>query len=179
MNANELEAVLLARQGRWYGRELTFRCPSGLHEDRHPSAGYNPEKKVWHCFVCGAGGGMKDLMMRLGLTTEKGTPTRDGLYSPIRQGLPRFVFDWRMHSHELMLFSEDRFLHGHAVLTQAKGLDISGWTPEEINIASNAVCDAIQDIDESERVADLVFNLRAYGLEEESERKRESRCCKA
>lgn len=69
-----------------------------------------------------------------------------------------------------MLYSEDRFLHGNAVLINAKGLDISSWPPEELEIASNAVCDAMQDIDESDRVADLAFNLRAYGLEEEMAR---------
>lgn len=117
--------------------------------------------------------------MRLGLTTEKETPTRDGPYFPTRQDRPRFVFDWRKYSHELMFYSEGRFLHGHAVLTQAKGLDIFSWTPEELDLASSAVCDAMKDLDESERIADLVFNLRAYGLEEERERKRESQRRKA
>ena len=74
---------------------------------------------------------------------------------------------WRNYSHELLLYSEEFFLRGQAVLSKAKALDISGWTPEEIDIASNAACDALQDIDESERVADLAFNLRRFGLEEE------------
>lgn len=36
------------------GRELVGLCP--LHRERHPSFHVNPEKQVFHCFGCGAGG---------------------------------------------------------------------------------------------------------------------------
>jgi hypothetical protein len=85
-----------------------------------------------------------------------------------RQIMTRYhALDWRKYSHELMLYSEDLFLRGQQVLRQNTGLDISGWTPEKLDMASNTVCDAMQNIDESERVANLAFNLRCYGLEEE------------
>lgn len=38
------------------GVEVTFTCPSGNHDDKHPSASYNVEKGVWYCFSCGASG---------------------------------------------------------------------------------------------------------------------------
>lgn len=77
------------------------------------------------------------------------------------------LFDWRHYSHELQLYSEDLFLRGQAVLSEAKGLDIAQWSPEKLDMASDAVCKAMQDLEESEKVAGLVFNLRTFGLEGE------------
>jgi len=163
---NKLNGVRQTRHG-WMAC-----CPA--HHDRTPSLSLRIGNDGTTLIYCFAGCSIKQICDALGITpsdlfpdSKRLTPQRS--QSP--KNLPRIPsFDWRKYSHELMFYSEDRFLHGHAVLTQAKGLDISGWTPEEINIVSNAVCDAIQDIDESERVADLAFNLRAYGLEEEMAR---------
>ncbi len=47
--------------------EVEFRCPAIGHEDRHPSARWNPVKGVWNCPVCKAGGGALDLAARLGV----------------------------------------------------------------------------------------------------------------
>jgi len=47
--------------------EIEFRCPATGHEDRHPSARWNPSKGVWCCLVCKAGGGALDLADRLGV----------------------------------------------------------------------------------------------------------------
>lgn len=46
------------------GDEWAGLCP--FHEERTPSFRVNVEKGVFHCFGCGAGGGAKDLAMRLG-----------------------------------------------------------------------------------------------------------------
>lgn len=67
-----LEAAIMARDGRREGRETHFLCP--VHDDHRPSARWNPEKKVWHCDVCNAGGGAIDLARRLGLEL----PEREG-----------------------------------------------------------------------------------------------------
>lgn len=36
--------------------ELWFLCP--VHNEREPSAAYHPEKRIWYCQACGAGGGL-------------------------------------------------------------------------------------------------------------------------
>ena len=45
-----IERALAARQARCEGRELRFLCPA--HEDRHPSARWNPDKQTWCCDLC-------------------------------------------------------------------------------------------------------------------------------
>jgi hypothetical protein len=59
----EKRGLKLRRQGHeWVGL-----CP--LHEERTPSFSVNPEKQLYHCFGCGAGGSVIDLHMALrGLT---------------------------------------------------------------------------------------------------------------
>ena len=59
------DLVALARgftQLRWAGREFVGLCP--LHRERHPSFYINPEKQVFHCFGCGAGGDIFVFVMR-------------------------------------------------------------------------------------------------------------------
>ena len=63
--AVEIEAVLQTREPRQLGEETQFLCPS--HNDHDPSARWNAKKQVWHCDVCGAGGGTKHLASALGL----------------------------------------------------------------------------------------------------------------
>jgi hypothetical protein len=60
-----IEAAISAQRGRHCGGELSFCCP--VHEDRHPSARWNPTKQVWYCHACGEGGGWKDLAQRFGI----------------------------------------------------------------------------------------------------------------
>lgn len=56
----EVEAV--CGQGRKSG-EYWFKCP--FHQDRVPSLEVNPEKRVWHCWGCGAAGGVVDWRKRV------------------------------------------------------------------------------------------------------------------
>ncbi|HVX32806.1 MAG TPA: DNA-primase RepB domain-containing protein [Solirubrobacterales bacterium] len=57
--------------GREPARDGTVRCPSSLHEDRHPSAHLYPGAgRGWFCFACGAGGGAVDMVAAL-----RGWPT--------------------------------------------------------------------------------------------------------
>jgi len=44
------------------GYQLVGLCP--LHEERHPSFYVHPEKQIFHCFGCGAGGDVFDFVMR-------------------------------------------------------------------------------------------------------------------
>ena len=61
----ELESAVMNRKGKKEGGEIKFLCPE--HDDHNPSATYNPEKRVWHCYTCGAGGGCKSLAKSLGI----------------------------------------------------------------------------------------------------------------
>ena len=49
------------------GRELAGLCP--FHDDHRPSLGVNPEKQIFKCFACGAGGDViKFVQMKEGLS---------------------------------------------------------------------------------------------------------------
>ncbi len=55
--------VVLRRQGKgWVGL-----CP--FHDDRKPSFYVNPQKQLYHCFSCGAGGDAIKFLMELGKTS--------------------------------------------------------------------------------------------------------------
>ena len=45
------------------GRRLKAVCP--FHQDRNPSLTVDPEKQLWHCFGCGAGGNVFQFVMRM------------------------------------------------------------------------------------------------------------------
>src|SRR5712692_1257275 len=68
IDARELKArvdlaVLASRftQLRRSGRQFVGLCP--LHSERHPSFYVHPEKQVFYCFGCGAGGDVFDFVM--------------------------------------------------------------------------------------------------------------------
>jgi DNA primase len=70
LDARELKArvglsVVASRftQLRRSGRQLVGLCP--LHSERHPSFYVHPEKQVFHCFGCGAGGDVFAFVMRV------------------------------------------------------------------------------------------------------------------
>ncbi len=44
------------------GRQYRGLCP--LHSERHPSFYVEPERKIFYCFGCGAGGDVFDFIMR-------------------------------------------------------------------------------------------------------------------
>ena len=66
-----LARAALDRDGKPERNEIRFRCPAEGHEDRHPSARWNPEKATWFCDVCKAGGGALDLAERLGIPAPR------------------------------------------------------------------------------------------------------------
>jgi hypothetical protein len=69
-----VERVLLARNGRERGDEITSTCiaPSRHRNgDEHPSLQYNRKKFVWSCPVCGAKGGFVPLAKALGIDLPK------------------------------------------------------------------------------------------------------------
>ncbi|MEX2227478.1 MAG: CHC2 zinc finger domain-containing protein [Dehalococcoidia bacterium] len=60
-----IEEAIASRQPRREGRETRFLCPA--HDDHSPSARWHPEKHVWCCDACGAGGGYVNLAELLGV----------------------------------------------------------------------------------------------------------------
>lgn len=58
--------TVLARYGleaRGSGVESMIHCP--FHDDRTPSCSVNLDRKVFHCFACGAGGSILDFVARM------------------------------------------------------------------------------------------------------------------
>jgi len=72
----EAAGIVLARQGK----DLAGRCP--FHEEDTPSLTVTPEKNLWHCFGCSAGGGPIDWVMR-----RNGVSFRHAV-ELLREGLP-------------------------------------------------------------------------------------------
>lgn len=80
-------------KGQVDGGEIRFLCPA--HNDqRHPSATYNPEKKVWICRTCGEGGGWTDLAKRLGIPLKNGDNTKPPKTKPTRSKIVA-TYDYR------------------------------------------------------------------------------------
>jgi len=67
------------------GRDLVGRCP--FHEDNEPSLTVTPEKNLFHCFACSAGGGPIDWVMR-----RNGVSFRHAV-ELLREGLPAVAAD--------------------------------------------------------------------------------------
>lgn len=47
--------------------EIMIKCPSGEHDDKHPSLSINLEKNVFNCWSCGFKGGGNKLLQALGV----------------------------------------------------------------------------------------------------------------
>ncbi len=48
---------------RRVGRQFVGLCP--FHRESHPAFYIHPEKKIFYCFGCGAGGDVLDFVMRM------------------------------------------------------------------------------------------------------------------
>src|SRR5579871_6104480 len=46
-----------------WSKSATVRCPLPDHDDKHPSFSIHRAKNLWHCFGCGRGGSVIDLVM--------------------------------------------------------------------------------------------------------------------
>jgi hypothetical protein len=59
----EVVARLGLGEPKRQGRRWVLRCP--FHDDRTPSLSLDPDKGLWHCFSCSAGGDGLTLTMRV------------------------------------------------------------------------------------------------------------------
>jgi len=62
---DKIEQVLISKRGGEFqpNGEIRFLCPE--HDDHNPSADWSPDKQVWTCRACGAGGGYVDISKSL------------------------------------------------------------------------------------------------------------------
>ena len=154
---DEMEQALLARQGKWKKGELWFQCVS--HDDTNPSAAWNPEKQCWYCFVCGIGGGYKDLAKRLNLCEAVGLHVRelfyDGNYNTqqIRRRCVERQYKKAKDEVEQMVtgFQIDAVREAERYLTATVGIDISQLGDQQLDTLLNSVCDALAVRLEEER----------------------------
>ena len=66
-----IESVLMGRNGKQSGAEITFQCPeTSAHKngDQHSSCRFNTEKRVAYCPVCQYKANEYQLCMALGVT---------------------------------------------------------------------------------------------------------------
>ena len=75
---DRLDSATMSRDGKPERGEIRFRCPSGQHQDKTPSARWNRAKATWTCDQCGVGGGALDLADRLGVEKPGGRKRRGG-----------------------------------------------------------------------------------------------------
>ena len=165
--AEKVQQSLFAWGGRQQGNEIVFSCISGAHADHHPSSKYNIIKRCYHCFSCGAGGGLSDLAKRLGLIEGK---TRIK-FSPCK---PRF--DWRKFANAVEHLSDTMYLRSERIFSAGYGLTPSQWTDSELDAAMRVIAKAFYYREQSERLADFAVAYRAKHLtEEQSNARRRSK----
>lgn len=133
-----IETALMDRAGKRMGKEWRFLC--AVHDDHHPSAQWNPDKLVWTCYACGAGGGWKHLAVALGLTELlSGRPmsertlrrrTAQRHAKQLQDAQARRVRDRRI----------DAYRAADQVLRAASPVSIAGWTTNHIDKAVDTVC---------------------------------------
>lgn len=156
------------------GRELVLRCPTPEHEDRHPSARWNPSKGVWHCDSCHRGGGAIALARLLSIDLSPfgysacltALPSRTGAPGPTAlESTSAFVYHssvgdplfrvMRQDSQEGKRIHQERWEGGRWV-TGLKGVSLVPYRlPELIATLSEATV----FIAEGEKCVDTLHNL--------------------
>lgn len=148
-------------------------CPA--HDDRHPSLSIrNGHRRILlHCFagcpseaICRAlGFRFADLFLSKTGTyrhVRERTPTQDNELPPIER------WDWRDSARQLQELADSYWLRSERVQMAARGLSIATWTDNEITVAIKATARAREDRRIGEALANLVYQLRAYGLAEDA-----------
>lgn len=85
---SDLLPVVMARLGRGKKRRDEFLCSCPFHAELNPSFSVNLEKKVYHCFGCGASGGLSKLAAHLGIES--------GYYRPKLKPKNKKLQPWQM-----------------------------------------------------------------------------------
>lgn len=157
---SRLEAVKQTPRG------AKAQCPA--HEDKNPSLSIS-EGERGLLVKCWAGCTVKEITAALGITVNElfydSTPAPRGQRAhPVRRP---WRFDWRRVSADFLYHAEGLRLRAESVFGAAKGLDVSGWSHEQLNRAMDAVCQAHSDIDRAALLESVAFTMRRNSLERE------------
>ena len=152
------------------GRGWVARCPG--HDDRNPSLSIS-EGDQGLLLRCWAGCelaaiiaalwlAVRDLFYDAELSPQKRRRAR-------RQPKPK-RYDFRKAAAEYQDHIIGLRLRAESVLAAARRLDLSAWTPEQLDRAMRAACKAYSDLERAEVLEGISFNIRARGLEKEKAR---------
>lgn len=168
-----LDDLLARLEGvRRSGRGWMARCAA--HSDRSPSLSImegEDGRIVLHCF---AGCTIEEICSALRITVTD--LFADSISRPslrrCRHAPQYKAQDWRAFAESLQLEADALWLRGTRVREAAKGLDISTWSEEELEVAWEAVTSAQTDLVLAECYRNLALNLRAGGLKKDDESRR-------
>ena len=135
MQVNDLLDRLDGVRPRGQGK-YSSSCPA--HQDRNPSLSVR-EGDRGILVKCWAGCSLADICNALvilprQLFYDDGAPMDRGTIRRRQEG-KKNRYDWRGHATELQLESDTKFLQADHFLRLAKGLDISAWTEEDLEMA--------------------------------------------
>ncbi len=155
MTANEFVAHLdLVRQCG--DRRWVARCPA--HLDEHPSLAVSQGE---HAILvkCWAGCTFAEIVRAVGLSRQAlfSQPKQSGRKSPRR--CKRRTLSSRELSFKLKLRADELWLNSEVVLTAARGLNPSDWTPEELNLGLETVADAYAKRDKAAVLDEIAVTL--------------------
>jgi len=150
-------------------RGWTAKCPA--HDDRRPSLSIRETDDGQTLVYCFAGCSVEAICAALGLRlcdlfANSEPPSRRRRKA--QQQHWRFNWRWtaaRLEDHALTLW-----LRAESVLASAKDMQTPEWTDEDFDTAVKAVSRAYTDIERSEFLEDVAFDLRLQGLRKEQER---------
>ncbi len=159
-----LERVRARGHGRW-----SALCAA--HADKYPSLTLRETddgRILLHCF---AGCSVEAICAALGLTVSNLFPDPESPRLGKRKPRSRpWRFDWRQTAALLEDHALTLWLRAESVLASAKDMQTPEWTDEDFDTAVKAVSRAYTDIERSEFLEDVAFDLRLQGLREEQER---------
>ncbi len=149
-------------------RGWTSKCPA--HADRHPSLSIR-EGERGLLLKCWAGCTLAEILTALNLTVADlfyETRACRKAWRRLRQQQP-WRFDWRRTAALLEDHALTLWLRAESVLASAKNMQTPKWTDEDFDTAVNTMSRAYTDIERSEFLEGVAFDLRLQGLKKEQE----------
>ncbi len=159
-----LEAVRPKGTGKWQAR-----CPA--HDDREPSLSIREADDGRILVYCFAGCSVEAICAALGLTVRELFADSEPPSRRLQKAQPKpWRFRWRRTAARLEDHALTLWLRAESVLASAKDMQTPEWTDKDFDTAVKAVSRAYTDIERSEFLEDVAFDLRLQGLRKEQER---------
>jgi hypothetical protein len=120
---------------------------------------------------CWAGCTYHNILAALGVGPSAGfydAGTRQAWTPSTATAPKRRRYEWRRFADAVYLKAMDHRLHGEAVLSAARDVDIRNWTDADLEKAWEAVGHAYRSLEEADRLDTLGVFLCAQGLEQEA-----------